>query len=598
MKLISTRSDRLRRLVLTSMGVLLATAGVTALSPTPVQAGEAQDNGRLVAAIYNDSPFPLEYVGGWSQYGFNVAPTTVAVEDASPFELNGSPVTTTGWPDYLVKNTYNGWFTYKVTVAHTGGITEYITFDIHGPRQRSKNDYWPYVYPLLYVYQTSTPPPSTWRYTDGPPPNVLADPQFDYQHNVPTLYDQTITWDGDGPGDGVPSIVSLGDSTISGEGGRWAGNSNKTDGRDDAGSTWYWDTPSGESITDCHRSKSALVHIANGYRSHNFACSGAMTVSYEWDYLQGRRFKPGVDLICGTPTSVGVLDCPPGKMGQLNELYHYARTHNVKHVVLAVGANDFDFSGVVRECMELYLYVRSGFDFGQRCSESGGAIHDAIAPATRAMIEDDIYRSLTKLVSTMTSAGYDKSMYTVILQNYWSAIPSDQDIRIPDNYFRRQSEGGCPILFGDATALNETLLPAINGSVLNVARRFRSTAGNPVIRFMDVSQALKGHRLCEKGVGLIENIPSHTLDFFGKGTDRGAADKVEWVTEARMDVIGTDYTLAEGGHANYWGQLAQRNCLGQLVHGGWLGGKCVPATGGGVTAMGQPKMTLTPYQWW
>ena len=41
-------------------------------------------------------------------------------------------------------------------------------------------------------------------------------------------------------------------------------------------------------------------------------------------------------------------------MGQLNELYHYARTHNVRHIVLAVGANDFDFSGVTKQCMELY----------------------------------------------------------------------------------------------------------------------------------------------------------------------------------------------------------------------------------------------------
>ena len=112
-------------------------AGTAALSPTPAQAGEAGDNGRLIAAIYNDSPFKLEYVGGWSQYGFNIAPTDVAIEDGSPFEINGSPVTTTGWPDYIVKNTYNGWFTYKVTVAHTGGIIEYVTLSIHGLRQYS-----------------------------------------------------------------------------------------------------------------------------------------------------------------------------------------------------------------------------------------------------------------------------------------------------------------------------------------------------------------------------------------------------------------------------------------------------------------------------
>ena len=61
----------------------------------------------------------------------------------------------------------------------------------------------------------------------------------------------------------------------------------------------------------------------------------------------------------------------------------------------------------------------------------------------------------------------------------------------------------------------------------------------------------------------------HPRTFLASGTNRAAADKLEWVTEARTaTVIGTDYTLAEGGHANYWGQLAQRNCLRQLVQPG------------------------------
>ena len=128
---------------------------------------------------------------------------------------------------------------------------------------------------------------------------MIANPQFSAQQHTPYLFDLTLAWDGEGPGDGVPTIVSLGDSTISGEGGRWAGNTNVNNGRDDAGATWYWDTPSGESITDCHRSKSALVHINHGFRTHNIACSAAMTYSYDWNYPQGPRFKPGVDLVCG-----------------------------------------------------------------------------------------------------------------------------------------------------------------------------------------------------------------------------------------------------------------------------------------------------------
>ena len=183
-------------------------------------------------------------------------------------------------------------------MPHTGGVVEYVTMSFHGDRAHSRNaGCTDELQPAFDVWQTSTPPPSTWRYTAGAPPNVIANPQFSAQKNTPYLFDLTVAWNGEGPGDGVPTIVSLGDSTISGEGGRWAGNTNVNNGRDDAGATWYWDTPTGESITDCHRSKSALVHIGDGFRTHNLACSAAMTYSYDWDYPQGWRFKPGVDLV-------------------------------------------------------------------------------------------------------------------------------------------------------------------------------------------------------------------------------------------------------------------------------------------------------------
>ena len=184
----------------------------------------------------------------------------------------------------------------------------------------------------------------------------------------------------------------------------------------------------------------------------------------------------------------------------------------MKHVVVAVGANDFDFSGVVAACIKIYetLHILGG---GRFCYNSG-TIQSAITPEKRSEIENDIFKSLSELAKKMTMAGYTKDQYSVVLQNYWSAIPSDKDIRIPDDDLQRQWEGGCPILNPDATALNEYLLPAINGTVLNAAKRFRAEAHHPRIRFMDVSEALKGHRLCEKGVGLIEDIPN----FSGKGT--------------------------------------------------------------------------------
>ena len=81
----------------------------------------------------------------------------------------------------------------------------------------------------------------------------------------------------DGPGVGTPWVVSLGDSYISGEAGRWAGNSNNSSSSVDAGgSAAYYDNGGvSETINRCHRSTAAEIHIGGGINSLNLACSGA-----------------------------------------------------------------------------------------------------------------------------------------------------------------------------------------------------------------------------------------------------------------------------------------------------------------------------------
>ena len=79
----------------------------------------------------------------------------------------------------------------------------------------------------------------------------------------------------EGPGVGTPYAVSLGDSYISGEAGRWAGNTNESSSKIDAlGSSAYDDNASGngELIEGCHRSRSAEVHFGGGVEGENLAC--------------------------------------------------------------------------------------------------------------------------------------------------------------------------------------------------------------------------------------------------------------------------------------------------------------------------------------
>src|SRR5262245_19329136 len=93
---------------------------------------------------------------------------------------------------------------------------------------------------------------------------------------------------GAAPPTGVPDAVVVSDSAISGEAGRWAGNTNGSPSRVDAlGSTAYHDVAGRESTPGCHRSKAAEIHIG-GIESKNLACSGART--YTQPYSSGSDF--------------------------------------------------------------------------------------------------------------------------------------------------------------------------------------------------------------------------------------------------------------------------------------------------------------------
>ena len=96
----------------------------------------------------------------------------------------------------------------------------------------------------------------------------------------------------------------------------------------------------GETIEGCHRSKSAEVYIGAGVSGKNFACSGAKTSTFTSEGL----FKPGLDFYNSG-----------GHEGQALMLQHFAATHNVKLVAISIGGNNFNFAGIVQDCLEDWL---------------------------------------------------------------------------------------------------------------------------------------------------------------------------------------------------------------------------------------------------
>src|SRR3954447_22635888 len=326
----------------------------------------------------------------------------------------------------------------------------------------------------------------------------------------------------DGPGVGTPTVVTLGDSAISGEAGRWAGNTNSDSSRVDAlGSTAYWDTSSGEAISGCHRSKAAEAHIGGGVAGANLACSGARTSTS--GTAAGDDFKPGIDFYSDAS----------GRKGQALSLQGYAATHNVKAVVVMIGANNYGFADIVQRCVTDWLTSPSWWK--NYCSDDSDMT--SRFTSTRIATETaNVRAALLRVRDAMTNAGYAASQYTILAQTYWSPLPRGAQIRYPESGWTRQTVGGCGVWNRDADWANDVVVPALNSTTRNAA----ATSGLTNVKVLDMQAALNGRRLCENTVGLLEERG------IASWTSPGAVDNSEWVEQIRtVTTIGGPYRLQE-----------------------------------------------------
>jgi hypothetical protein len=373
----------------------------------------------------------------------------------------------------------------------------------------------------------------------------------------------------DGPGVGTPSVVSVGDSAISGEAGRWAGNTNNSSNNVDAlGSTAYWDTPTGEAIPGCHRSKANEIAIGGGVNSANLACSGART--YTQAYSSGSDFKPGLDF----------YDDGAGHIGQAKALQQYAATHNVKMVAVLIGANNYGFADIVQQCVVDFLTSPTWWK--DYCYDDSG-ISSRFTAGNQAAITTQISGAFQNLRTAMRNAGYADNAWTLDVQTYASPLPRGSGIRYSESGYTRQSTGGCGVWNRDADWANDTAVVAMNNSAKNGATQ----SGLTNTKILDMSQLLNGRRLCETTVGLLEEKG------LANWTVAGAVDQTEWVSQIRTtSTIFGPYQLQEGLHPSYWGEKALRNCVRQAYNGGTpKGGVCTHGTG--LNGNGEPNATLS-----
>lgn len=221
--------------------------------------------------------------------------------------------------------------------------------------------------------------------------------------------------------------MSVGDSFISGEAGRWAGNQTwSTDSVDALAASAYADSANGELITRCHRSNSAAIHIGDA-KSLNLACSGA-TTSTKFD--ANGNFKPGIDFY-----NEG------GRQGQALMLQEFAATQPVKLVALSIGGNDFNFSPIIEACIKSYLKPSL---FGSYCKDSA-SVQASVSPQTADKVRADTTQAILNIATAMQNAGYADNEWTLGLQLYPNVLPDPSVMRYTESGYDRQLVGGCGV---------------------------------------------------------------------------------------------------------------------------------------------------------
>ena len=364
-------------------------------------------------------------------------------------------------------------------------------------------------------------------------------------------------------------VVSLGDSIISGEAGRWAGNqTGSTNAIDALGSSAYHDGAGGETINRCHRSQSAPIHIGD-VSSMNLACSGARTGTR---VDESGDFKPGIDFF-----NKG------DRKGQALLLEEFAANHPVRMVALSIGANDFRYGPTIEQCVKAYLAPAV---FGKYCKDNE-TVQGYVNGAAQEQVLSDTTTAILNIATAMENAGYQDSDWTLGVQLYPNLIENPSNMRYPESGYKRQLEGGCGFRNDDVSWwAQDTFMPLLNNNLRQAVQAARSERPTLAVVVMDASKAFGGRTLCSSEVDRVAGDRG-----VSNWQEPDAVDRSEWAMEINI-VNPKDTYQQESMHPNYWGQLALRSCWRQVFNGGEVRGGTCQRSGEGLNDRGEPNMVL------
>lgn len=151
------------------------------------------------------------------------------------------------------------------------------------------------------------------------------------------------------------AIVSMGDSFISGEGGRWAGNGDALN----SGSALGTD----RAATDCTlaagtescRYDLTKVYGGTSYQGGN-GCDRSDVAEIKGADLYGIPPERRFNLACsGAETKHVRSEGHKGEAPQVQQLRELATRQNIKVIALSIGGNDLDFSGILTRCARRFM---------------------------------------------------------------------------------------------------------------------------------------------------------------------------------------------------------------------------------------------------
>lgn len=234
------------------------------------------------------------------------------------------------------------------------------------------------------------------------------------------------------------SVISLGDSEISGEG--------VGDYEDGTAGPDNW----------CHRSEKSAIHRTGladiGY---NVACSGASTANIR----------------------IGGEKQFDDELVQSDNLAIKARNTKIKMITLVIGANDdLQFGPVMTDCVTRRLLSQGPCQAKYEPDWQNRI--DRLVPKVEQTIKD--------LRTVMADAGYAKKDYKLVSMSYPSPIGPDMKDN-PD--FPGYLAGGCVGYVSDAAWARNSAVPMFE-------KGMRKAAKNAGSDYLDASRLFHGHEVC------------------------------------------------------------------------------------------------------